>query len=365
MSVQGHIPPAAPASRAAHKTPEWRDVSPETFRTEIVPLDRPAILRGLAADWPVVQAARRSPQALHDYLRRLDIGRPTQTFLGPPEIRGGFFYRDDVSGMNFERIMQPFHVTVAAVVAHQDHPDPPAIYAPGCIAAQGFPDFAGENPMPLVEAEVSPRLWIGNAINAPTHYDMHHGVAVVAAGRKRFTLFPPEQLPNLYVGPLDLTPAGQPTSLVRLTDPDFERFPRFADALAAAEVADLEPGDGVFIPNMWWHNVESYDPVNLLVNYWWQEGARGGGSPFAALVMGLLAITELPPSRREIWRQIFDHYVFRTAGDPVPYLPEDRRGMLGEPTPRLESYMREGVIRSLIDPLPKPALDEMRRRIGL
>ena len=349
--------------RPLAKTPEWTHVDLDTFRTEIVPLDRPAVLKGLLKDWPAVRAGLQSPQALYDYIRARDLGRPTQTFIGPPEIKGGFHYRDDISGMNFERIGRPFHQTVAHILQHLDDPDPPAIYAPGATAAEAFPEFVRENSLDILEPSVGARLWIGNAITAPTHYDLSDGVACVVAGRKRFTFFPPDQLPNLYVGPLDLTPAGQPTSLVRVADPDLKRFPRFTQALAAAEEAELEPGDAVFIPNLWWHNVESLAPVNLLVNYWWFDAKRGVGSPFAALVMGLLAITDLPASRRDIWRQIFDHYVFQTEGDPVPYLPAERRGMLGETNPNLENYMREGVIRSLVDPLPKPMVEQLLRRV--
>ena len=161
-----------------------------------------------------------------------------------------------------------------------------------------------------------------------------------------------------------MAPGGLPTSLVKVSDPDFERFPRFAQAMAAAQVAELEPGDAVFIPNLWWHNVESLDPMNLLVNYWWFDGPRGPASPFAALALGLLSITALEPSRREIWRQMFDHYVFRTEGDPVPYMPADKRGMLGAMNPHLENYMRTQIVRSLTRTLPKPVRDQIQRWVA-
>ncbi len=65
-------------------------------------------------------------------------------------------------------------------------------------------------------------------------------------------LFPPEQAANLYVGPLDMTMAGQPTSMVDLEQPDLARFPRFASAQASAQMVLLEPGDAIYIPAMWW-----------------------------------------------------------------------------------------------------------------
>jgi hypothetical protein len=158
-----------------------------------------------------------------------------------------------------------------------------------------------------------------------------------------------------------MAPGGLPTSMVRLADPDFTRYPRFAEALAAAEVAELEPGDAVYIPNMWWHNVESLDPLNLLVNYWWFEASRGPASPFTAMALGLMAISELPDSRRDVWRRMFDHYVFRTAGDPVPYLPSDKRGMLGAMDPKLETYLRAQIVRSLTATLPREQTEQIQR----
>jgi hypothetical protein len=345
------------------RTPEWRNVDAATFRNEIIPRDRPAVLKGLVADWPVVQAARQSPHALHDYLRARDQGRPTQTYVASPDIKGLFFYRDDMTGLNFERVQQPFHATVAAILAQINRPDAPAIYAPAAAAAL-LPAFTHENRLDILDAGIMPRLWAGNAVTAATHYDMSDGVACVAAGRKRFTFFPPDQLPNLYIGPLDMAPGGLPTSMVQVTAPDFMRYPRFADALAAAEVAELEPGDAVFIPNLWWHNVESLDPLNLLVNYWWFDATRGPASPFAALALGLMAITPLPPGRREIWRRMFDHYVFQTEGDPVPYLPPDKRGMLGPMNPKLESYMRTQVIRALTKSLPPQQREQIQRWVA-
>jgi len=60
-------------------------------------------------------------------------------------------------------------------------------------------------------------------------------------GRRRFTLFPPEQIANLYVGPLDFAPTGAAMSMVNLRNPDFARHPRFKEALAATQVAELGP----------------------------------------------------------------------------------------------------------------------------
>ena len=150
-------------------------------------------------------------------------------------------------------------------------------------------------------------------------------------GRRRFTLFPPEQIANLYIGPLDYAPTGAPMSLVRLHAPDFERFPKFRDALAAAVTAELGPGDAIFIPPLWWHHVESLEPVNALVNYWWHclpGRAVGADSAFDALILALLNLRPLPAATREAWRAIFEHYVFGSQAGVTDHIPEHRLGML-------------------------------------
>ena len=157
----------------------------------------------------------------------------------------------------------------------------------------------------------------------------HAILACVAAGRRRVTLFAPEQIDNLYIGPLDFTPAGQAISLVDFAAPDLQRFPRFAQALAHAQVAELGPGDAVFIPSLWWHHMEGLDTFNVLVNYWWRPVPAWMDAPMNALMLAMLALRELPPHQREQWRTVFDHYVFHADPDTAAHVPVHARGVLG------------------------------------
>ena len=191
------------------------------------------------------------------------------------------------------------------------------------------------------------RAGSGNDSRVAAHFDESDNIACVASGNRRFTLFPPEQVANLYVGPIDKTVAGRPTSMVDLAAPDFDRFPRFAEALKHAVVADLEPGDAIYIPSLWWHAVEASGPLNVLVNYWWLEGPEDAGSPLHALAHGLLTVGHLPPEKREAWRVMFDHYVFRAGGDPAEHIPEAGRGILGRSTPQLRRAIKQFVLRAL------------------
>jgi ribosomal protein L16 Arg81 hydroxylase len=98
-------------------------------------------------------------------------------------------------------------------------------------------------------------MWIGNRAMIAAHFDNNYNIACVVSGRRRFTVFPPEQVSNLYIGPLLRTPGGSPISTVDLRDPDYTKYPKFAQALESAEEAELEPGDAIYIPILWWHGV--------------------------------------------------------------------------------------------------------------
>ena len=194
---------------------------------------------------------------------------------------------------------------------------------------------------------MAPRLWIGNAAKVAIHHDPSENIACVAAGRRRFTLFPPEQVGNLYMGPFHQTPAGVPVSLVHLTDPDLERFPRFARALDAAMTAELGPGDALYIPYHWYHHVEALEPFNVLVNYWWDSAPAGVGSPWDVMLHAMTSLRALPPGQRRAWKAMFDHYVFMSGGDPGAHLPEADRGVLTPPSPRSFDQMRRALMTRL------------------
>jgi len=308
---------------------ERRGTTRAEFETEIVPAGRPVILRGVAADWPVIAAARRSSRGLADYLLRFDQDRPMGAMVGPPRIAGRFFYNDTLDGFNFRRQAVKLKAAFDFLLSAEDEAEPPSLAIQSATARSNLPGFERENAMPLLDAAVEARVWIGNRVTVAAHYDPSENIACVVAGRRRFTLFPPDQVGNLYMGPMERTPAGTTISLVDFDAPDPERFPRFAEAMENALVADLEPGDAIYIPYMWWHHVRSLDRVNMLVNYWWTPPAPAAGHPMDAMLHAMLAIRALPERHRQAWRAQFDHYVFGDGQAAGEHLPPAARGVLG------------------------------------
>ena len=318
----------------------------EVFEREVLPAYSPVVLRGQVADWPVVRAGLEGDDVLAAWLKARSTNAPVETFVGAPGIGGRFFYNDMLTGLNFDRQQARLGDIVDRLLAFRDAPQAPSLYAGAAVASGCLPDFAASHPLNLLDERAVARLWLGNAVTVSTHYDLSDNLACVAAGRRRFTLFPPDQVRNLYVGPLDFTLAGQPVSLVSLNAPDLERFPRFADAMAHAVTADLEPGDALYIPPLWWHQVEALSPVNLLVNYWW-NAAPTPPSPFEALIHTVMTVRHLPPAHRQAWRAMFDHYVFEADDQTAAHIPPASRGVLGRMTPALAHRIRDFLLAGL------------------
>ncbi|WP_280152870.1 cupin-like domain-containing protein [Piscinibacter sp. XHJ-5] len=328
---------------------EYQGVDEARFRSEIEPLARPAVLRGLVRHWPAVAQACQSPAAFCRYLGTFDNGQPVDAILLPPREKGRIFYNEAMDGFNFARNRVPLSAIVDQLSRYAHFDEPPSVAVQSTPIPDCLPGFVAQNPLPLLDPSVVPRLWMGNRVIVPAHFDESQNVACVVAGRRRFTLFPPEQIGNLYIGPLDHAPTGTPISMVDLAAPDLERHPRFAQALAAAQVAELEPGDALFIPTLWWHHVASLDRrLNVLVNYWW-KGSLGAvdstASVFGSLLHAMLHVRSLPPELRRAWQAVFVHYVF--DADPAEHIPAPHRGLLGPLTPERAEQLRQRLIATL------------------
>lgn len=250
--------------------------TPEQFREEIVSARRPVVLRGAASAWPLVVTAKQDPRRCMAMLSARSSAAEADVLRADPEEEGRFHYAADDASFNFVRGRGNLPGFLLGLAEQEDADRPYAMVAQGLVAERYAPGFAKAHPMPLVPASAEPRLWIGNASKVATHNDPVDNLAVVAAGRRRFTLFPPEAELDLYMGPAHPTPAGTPVSMVHVTAPDLARYPRFAEALKSAEEAELGPGDAIFIPKDWYHHVEALERFNLLVNYWWDSAAERG-----------------------------------------------------------------------------------------
>ncbi len=325
---------------------EFTDIDRVKFESAVVQAGRPIIMRGLVSDWPVVKAAQQSPEALRSYLNAGYNGQPVETFISASGNDGRHFYDDQMRGFNFQRQKAPLNALLDKLIEVADRPNPPAIYAGSVPVSSCLPGFAADNAMPLLANGIEPRVWIGNKSRVAAHIDVELNIACAIAGSRKFTVFPPDQVGNLYIGPLEFNMAGPPASLVDFADPDFERFPKFREAWDARIEIELQPGDALFLPPLWWHHVTADGAFNMLVNYWWPSDPRGVQMPAMALAM--LAIRERPLSERQAWRSFFDHYVFgEGAAQSADHIPDHARGVLGQAGTERDKTIIGFVMRSL------------------
>jgi hypothetical protein len=328
---------------------EYSHVDRERFEGEAAPKGEPAVMRGLVAGWPAVAAAKKGDEALAAFLSGAASQEPFEAWFGPPEIEGRFGYNANFSGFNHERKLATVDQLLDLLLRQKGHERPYSMYAGGIPIRRHLPELLPAIPLPLLDTSKATliSLWLGNRTRTAAHWDLPQNLACVVAGRRRFTLFPTEQLPNLYVGPLDFTLAGQPISLVDVDAPDIEKHPRFAEALEAARTAELGPGDALYIPSLWWHAVASLDELSAMVNFWWRDAEPPLLTPLNALYHAVITMKNLPPDELKRWRVMFDHYIFGENGDPVAHLPEQTRGILGKRTPELVARVKKLLIDAL------------------
>jgi hypothetical protein len=336
-------------------TPTPRAVREISARPDDLPLDEllagnePVVLRGLVSDWELTRAGLVSDQAAMDYIRSFYNGRPTNASVGGPEIQGRLFYDEEFTRLNFDVERVQLDEFLARIAKHLGEEQPPTMYVASLVVDSHLPGFRKSNELDFAAHGIDPppAIWIGNRTIASCHYDAPNNIACCAVGRRRFTMFPPDQIFNLYPGPLDPTPGGQAISLVDFARPDFEKFPRFRAALDTARVVDVGPGDAVFIPSMWWHHVQGLSEFNTLVNYWWSKVPAHIPTPMHALYHAIWTLRDRPENEKHAWRQVFEYYVFGPPGLAGEHFPERARGFLGPITDDQARHIRAMLINKL------------------
>lgn len=319
------------------KVKEVHNCQPGDIPEFILSSTEPLILKKFGINWPIVIAGKKSPETAANYLKKLYSNIPITAYYGEPEINGRVFYNEDMSGFNFRSSKANLNQVLDKLLEHIGDPNPPTMYVGSTEINNWFPGYNEENNASIDHVNPLTSIWIGNQSKIAAHFDFPNNLACCVVGRRRFTLFPPEQLENLYVGPMEFAPGGQEISLVDFDNPDLDKYPKFEQAIASAKVAELEAGDALFIPGMWWHHVQGLDAFNVLVTHWWRDSDAFMGRPNNALMLAILSLRNLPLAQRKAWQAHFDYYVFNHDNENLEHIPDTVKGLLFKPLDELSA----------------------------
>jgi hypothetical protein len=319
---------------ATNKVRILEGVSPQSIPfDELFSQHQPVILKNLVKDWPLVKAGKVSPNKVMEQLEQHDSQRGTLVYKGGPEIKARFGYNSSCTGFNFTSERSTIPEVFAQIRKQMTEDEHDYLYINSLRLNEGFPALSESHQLSFEHQAFDnnqpvAKIWLGTESVAAAHFDQPNNIACCVLGKRRFTLFPPEQVDNLYPGPLTPTPGGQVVTLADLSHPDFERFPRLKTALANAYIVELEPGDGLYYPSMWWHEVEALDRFNAMVNFWWMSAAPHLGNPTDALLHGMMSIRDRPANEKQAWKALFDYYIFADPKQVTRHLPAESHGAL-------------------------------------
>ena len=312
---------------------------------ELFALGQPVILKGLVKDWPLVIAGQQSATKVMEQLAQHDSGRSLLVYKGAPEIKARFTYDTSCTGFNFSSEYSTLTEVFSAIrsqLAQQEHD---YYYINSLRLDEGFPSLSPSHQLTFEHDEFHQnqpvaKIWLGTESIAAAHYDQPKNIACCVLGKRRFTLFAPEQVDNLYPGPLTPTPGGQVVTMADLNQPDFARFPRLKTALEHAYIAELEPGDGLYYPSMWWHQVQAFARFNVMVNFWWMTAAPYLGNPMDVLMHAMMSVRDKPQQEKQAWKALFDYYIFADSNKVTGHLPPECHGALATMDDNLARRLR-------------------------
>jgi hypothetical protein len=240
--------------------------SAAVFEADFVRASRPVILRGAIADWPAMQKWSLAYFKREFGNRQLPVVRE----------KNGLQY-DARGGLHYEHIRFADYCDLVADGQPHD------LYITVRVH-QVLPELFADIRQPVYSAGAPwarSRFWLGApGTKGPLHRDLPENLYAQIGGRKRFLLLDRRLTRMVHRYPLY---SGVPNySPVDAEEPDLSRFPRFRGApLMRAEV---EAGDLLYIPSLWWHQARSLT-TSFAVNLWWLRGPMVAVARLAELYM--------------------------------------------------------------------------------
>ncbi len=212
---------------------------------------RPLVLTDVAADWPAMR--RWSPADLKARFGHLDIEIQAERNADPRYEENKLQHRHQARLADFvDRVLAGGPTNDYYMTANNEALRRPE-FAPLLADIGTLPAICDRAELPRLSS-----FWFGPAgTNTPLHHDTIMLFHTQVVGRKRWRFISPLETPKLY----NFNNVFSPIDIDR---PDLARYPLFSQVKVLEVIA--EPGDTVFLPLGWWHQVTSLD-VSLSFSY--------------------------------------------------------------------------------------------------
>ena len=237
--------------------PRVRSVSAETFLDLFYAPGVPVVIEGLAARWRAVK--QWSPSVL-----ARKIGSAEITYQGGRNDAADF----EIAKTRHTRRM-PFDAYIDMVTRHDTGNDAYITAYNNVANAAALAPLMGDfGPVPFLDERIG-SLWIGpKGTFTPLHHDLNNNLLVQLTGTKRLFLLPPEETPRLANTNFVFSDVHD-----IMDDARVAAYPEVLEARCFQ--VDIHPGDALFMPVGWWHQVEALSFSTMLTyhNFIWPNDA--------------------------------------------------------------------------------------------
>ena len=283
--------------RALNQVP-WPETQ-DDFRA-IVDRHEPVVFRRAALDWPCTQ--RWTSAYLRERLGEKQVTAtraPSRRYR--PDPKQGHYAPTDMQKMSFGEFLD-------RTCDPDPNPDDPSYYLHRQNLEQHLPELRDDVVVPpYVDGSslLLVSLWMGPAGSVtPIHHDFTDNLFVQVQGKKRVILYEPDPDAAFYRLPFRSGNGRSSWHVSRVGSADsvdIETHPLFQQARAFEALMD--PGDILFIPNFYWHEVHSLDSPSISLSYWWDQRSLSETEAAIAKVTDFVAFYDQQPA---VWRSLID-----------------------------------------------------------
>lgn len=228
---------------------ELKAIDSETFRKSYFNAKRPVLIKGMAKDWAATKEWNL------DYFLNLE-GDKEILLLSENFIQDDNRYKK----ASFKDYIERLKDSESNKVAVKDYLTTLNIF-------QYFPHLNKEIDFSLFEKQTKTNevtAWIGpSGTISGFHADTANNMYAQIKGKKMFIICSPKYDKHMYPSNKHIFEAV--ASQVDINNFDSNKFPKFREVSFTKVI--LEPGDVLYLPQRWWHYVQSLDTSISISNF--------------------------------------------------------------------------------------------------